>query len=156
MVMESFNKGQTVFAIQTFDEKNNLESLHDVVSTFAEGKQIIESVGNDPALLLPSPLDTDRKSDQRIVVKIILESSVSTNAKLYFTRKANEPFTESDSLRQKIAVGRNTLFYVLPKEFRGRNLRYDPGECLGTFVLAAVEVKAVDEKFLRPYLEPAR
>lgn len=149
MILRSFNKGQTIFTIERFGGENTLEPLNDAVITFAEGRQVVESIGKDPALSLPLSYNIDKKRNDRIVIKVTLASSARTTAKLYFSRKADNRFAESDSVKQTVDIGRNSLFFVLPEEIQGGNLRFDPGECSGTFILEELAVKVVNEELIK-------
>lgn len=149
MILHSFNKGQTIYAVDRFGGKITLEPLNDAVITFAEGKQVVESVGQDPALSLPLLVNIDKKKNDRIVIKVTLTSPERTTAKLYFSRKTDNRFVECDSVKQKVDIGRNALFFVLPEEIQGGNLRFDPGECSGTFILEELAAKVVNEELIK-------
>lgn len=149
MILRSFNTGRTLIAIDGFGGKNTLEPLNDAVITFADGRQIVESIGKDPALLLPLSLNIAKKRNERIVIGVTLASSARTTAKLYFSRKTDNRFTESDSVKQPVGIGRNSLFFVLPEEIHGGNLRFDPGECSGTFILEELAAKVVSEELIK-------
>lgn len=144
----TFAMGQPVFAMKSFGPNSQLHPLNDTELEAVDGKLIVRSVGNDPALLFPAVANLDKRRDDRVVMRIVLESDRKSTAQVYYSLGMNGHFEEKNSVRKAMKAGRNTLFFILPAEFNGGKLRFDPGTRKGLFTLEQLEAKVVDAQLL--------
>jgi hypothetical protein len=142
----SFSFGQPIFTISAFDGNTQLRPLHDIQFEEIQGKQTLRSTGKDPAFLLPEISGLKKRKKDRVMIGILLESTETTRAQLYYTLDKKTPFSERHSIKQNVHAGLNTLYFVLPEDFSEGKLRFDPGNCEGTFTLEQLEAKIVAAK----------
>lgn len=141
-----FSISQPIFTRSAFDSNTRFRLLHDIQIEEIEGKQTIRSTGKDPALLLPEVSGLKKQKNDRVVIRVLFESTKTTQAQLYYTLDKKAPFSERNSVKQNVQIGRNTLYFVLPQDFSEGNLRFDPGNCEGLFTLEQLEAKIVSGK----------
>jgi hypothetical protein len=141
-----FSSGQLIFTISAFDRNTQFRPLHDIQLEDIEGKQTLRSMGKDPAFLLPEVSGLKKRKNDRVVIRVLLESTETTKAQLYYTLDKKTPFSERNSVKQNVQAGRNTLYFFLPEDFSEGKLRFDPGNCEGIFTLEQLEAKIVAAK----------
>jgi hypothetical protein len=112
--------------------------LHQVELNVTDGGLIITSLGSDPYLLLPSLGSLMPAS----MMKIEVESSVSTVFEVFYLTEEALDYSQSRSLRFDIINGRNILFIRLPAGIVGQ-LRIDPGEKIGLYKILSAEIRQV-------------
>lgn len=112
--------------------------LHQVELNVTDGSLIITSLGSDPYLLLPSLGSLMTAS----MMKIEVESSVSTVFEVFYLTEEALDYSQSRSLRFDIINGRNILFIRLPAGIVGQ-LRIDPGEKIGLYKILSAEIRQV-------------
>ena len=128
--------------------------------TYADGKQLLllrphgtaaavqgdalqlSAATRDPALLLPELAGVEKRRQARIAVRVGMESESRTVARLYYTA-GDEDFAQQRSLRARVIPGLNSITFLLPDEFQGGKLRFDPGEEEGRYVLHAIEGRII-------------
>jgi len=113
----------------------------------------ITATGNDPAIVLQFIHTFSLDKNERAVVFFKLESEKPTIAKLYYSFTSKLAFSENNSQSKKVSPGINMLFFILPKEFTGGMLRFDPGELDGRYSLYQLEVKLVKTGLSYQYID---
>lgn len=131
----------------------HLTSLQDASLSDESGTLKITATGIDPAIVLPFINTFSPNKNERAVVFFKLESEKSTLAKLYYSFTSKLAFSEDNSQSKKVSAGINSLFFILPKEFTGGMLRFDPGEMDGIYILHQLEVKLVETGYSYQYID---
>lgn len=140
----AFGQGRVLF---TFVDVNEALAIRPLVGTDITMKgralQVTSGTG-DPAVLLPELAGKGPGSGGRLVLRVEMEGSSSTVARLYYADgKGN--FAQQRSLRARVEPGGNSLFFLLPDDFESGRLRFDPGEVAGRYLLHAVEARVVPD-----------
>lgn len=121
-----------------------LQPWNDLAVQNCQSGLLLVSSGNDPALVFSTGVKVDKKRNERIMAKVALQSPSKTSAKLYFTYNFNNYFNEQNHITHEVVAGKNSLYFILPKEFTEGSLRFDPGELPGNYKLEKIEFKIVD------------
>ena len=97
----------------------------------------ITASGTDPSIALPQFGITP---PVRFAVRIDLTVPANTLAELFYTTNAVPSFSADHVISVPVKVGRNLIvFEINDPEFAG-NLRFDPGQVAGQYILHAGEV----------------
>lgn len=138
----AFGRGRLLFAFGDGRETVSIRPLAgtDLAMT-GRGLQVTSGTG-DPALLLPEIGGDGAAAHELLAVRVEMECSVSTVARLYYA-DGTDDFAQQRSLRARVEPGVHSLFFLLPKDFQAGRLRLDPGEVAGRYLLHAVEVRVV-------------
>ncbi len=98
----------------------------------------VEAKGNDPQLILP-PLQTPGSS---VTLRVAVEAPVDTTLELYFQTKSAPQFSTEKVIGAAIKEGQNNVLIRLDDpQFNGQ-LRLDPGQSPGRYVISALEIFA--------------
>ncbi len=98
----------------------------------------VEAKGNDPQLILP-PLQAPGNS---VALRIAIEAPADTTLELYFQTKSAPQFSAEKVIGAPLKQGQNNLLIRLEDpQFNGQ-LRLDPGQSPGRYVVTALEVFA--------------
>ena len=82
------------------------------------------------------------------MLKIRLEIPVGTSIQFYFQTIDHPVFNETNSVRRWMKKGINTLcFLITDKNFNGQ-LRIDPGNAAGVYIIHEIEVKKAPGLYL--------
>lgn len=141
MVEAAFARGTPLFS---YTDGKHLRMLRPVGTAAAvQGEALLLSAATkDPAVLLPVLAGVDKHRQARVAVRVRMESESRTVARLYYAA-GDEDFAQQRSLRAKAEPGLNQVSFLLPDDFRGGKLRFDPGEAEGRYVLHAVEGRII-------------
>ncbi len=102
--------------------------------------------------MIPEIPHLSKRSMDQIVVRISVVSSENTMAKLYYSIGRNKNFSETTRLKHRILAGFNMIYFILPKEFNGGWLRFDPGELEGLYTINKVEGRVIDSESINNFL----
>jgi hypothetical protein len=138
-----YNNGAALFKYSGKQTLSLFHPINDTSLNFQKNSLVLSTKSNDPALLLPAIEGIQKKKNDRIALKVSLNSESNTIARIYYSYKNNE-FDQKHSVRAAVRHGLNTLFFMLPDDFREGNLRLDPGEAKGVYVLDSVEGRIID------------
>jgi len=138
-----YNKGTPLFKYSGEQTLRLLHPINDTYLNFQKKYLVVSTKSNDPALLLPAISGVKKKKNDHIAIKVSLNSESNTITRIYYSRK-NDEFDQKNSVRSSVKPGFNTLFFMLPSDFREGNLRLDPGEAKGVYVLDSVEGKIIE------------
>lgn len=102
-----------------------------------------EATGPDPIIIF-SNVKMGKEKHYRL--RVVMESTVRGSAQLFIGRcsAAKHRFLESDSSRQQAMTGKNVLEFDIPPTGRGRELRFDPINCLGKAKILSMEIRPAD------------
>ena len=139
----NFQGGSKIFKSSPDNQFDGIKPFQNVTIKLSQGQLDIKSHGNDPALLVGGKVGRFGKHGQVLVVKVTMESEVKTFAKIYFSQKG-QVFSEKNSLKKRLNVGNNTLYFTFPKRFQDGLLRFDPGQKQAEYVLKGMEGRAVE------------
>lgn len=94
------------------------------------------ATSNDPHFILPKlEILADRKN-----LKIDITAPSTTELQLFYKISHSESFNESQSIKRKISVGRNSVYISLPAEKIKGSLRLDPGNHPGSYIIHKIEL----------------
>ena len=139
----NFLSGVELFNYSPEGNFNGVKPLYDVTVQVKKDTLILQSKGTDPAVLLGDKIEIFGERDQSLFVKVVMESEVKTVATLYYSL-GEQTFSEKNTLKQHLQIGSNTLFFILPKQFRQGRLRFDPGRNPGKYVIRTIAGRVVD------------
>lgn len=108
---------------------------------FEIDKLIIDANGEDPQILFPKIEPGKRYS---AILKIGLRSPAETVAQLFYKTADIPDFTENKSIKRKVSIGDNEIYFQLPIDELIDKIRFDPGQNPGIYQLDAVEVRGLD------------
>ncbi len=148
MLSHLFATGKEIPGMENNFGLSKFLPLSDVIVKKSESTLVVESIGNDPALLLPLVPKIIKNREDRLMVKVVVDSTVDATTKLYFSQKNDTLFSEHDTVPASITTGKNALFFILPKKYSGGSLRFDPSECPGIFELTNIEMRVVEGKLI--------
>ncbi len=138
-----YNNGTPIFQYTDKKTLSLFQPINDTSLNFQNNSLVLSTQSNDPALLLPAITGIKKKKNDRIALKVCLNSQSNTVARIYYSWKNNE-FDQKHSVRSAVKPGMNTLFFLLPNDFQVGNLRLDPGEAKGVYVLDSVEGRIIE------------
>lgn len=148
-----FSSGVALLSGKTKSLAHTLSVLHDAtLSDENESLKILAS-GKDPAVILPAIERFTPKDDERAVAFFLLTSEKPTTAKLYYSFSEKLAFSEMNSQTKLVQAGENRLYFVLPREFTGGMVRFDPGDVEGQYVLHLLEIRLVETGKSYPYID---
>ena len=142
MRSHAFTRGGQFFQYIKEEELRLIRPTGGTTSSLHGNMLLLSATTNDPAVLLPERAGVKKIMDERIGVRVDVESDFSTIARLYYA-DGNEAFEQGRSVRAKIEPGRNSVYFLLPSDFQGEKLRFDPGEVAGQYTVHAIEGKIV-------------
>lgn len=145
MRSHAFARGGHFFQYLREGELRLIRPTGGTASSLHGNTLLLSATTNDPAVLLPERVGVEKNMDERIGVRVDLGSDFSTIARLYYAA-GNEVFEQRRSVRAKVEPGRNSIFFLLPSDFQGEKLRFDPGEVAGQYTLHAIEGKIIRGK----------
>ena len=139
-VKYEFERSSKVVAkLDQWDETLNLKKSPDLAELDYQGKELVINAENtDPYIYLPS---WNGNTSEWCIIRIVMDSTVQTMFKLYYQTKTNEYYSENNVFRKQIAVGNNTIYFLLPKNINLNSLRIDPGELSATYAIQSVEIR---------------
>lgn len=143
-LQKRFSSGVSLLKGETKNHTSSLTALHDATLHQEEGSLRILATGKDPALILPATEWFKPKDDERAVAFFLLECDKPTIAKLYYSFSDKFIFSEKNSQSKRIQPGKNKLYFVLPQDFKGGTVRFDPGDVEGQYVLHLLEIRLVE------------
>lgn len=124
---------QVLSSVNTSAGFAEIKPLNDV-SLGAQGNALrIKAEGSDPAILLPS-----FQSD-RAIAEINIESPADTTLQLFYRLSGMDAYSETCSVVAPIKTGKNVIYVQLPAWIG--ELRLDPGQVPGDYLLESVQVK---------------
>lgn len=126
---------QVLSSVNTSAGFAEIKPLNDVTLEAQGNALIIQAVGSDPAILLPS-----FQSD-RAIAEINIESPADTTLQLFYRLSGMDAYSETSSITVPIKTGKNVVYLQLPA-WKGV-LRLDPGQVPGDYLLESVQVKRV-------------
>lgn len=95
---------------------------------------------HDPQLILPVFVSATSTS---LIVRVRIESPVSSEVQLYYMTKTSPYYTEQNSVRVKSITGENELYFFLPGDDIVGSVRLDPGSLPGVYLLRQIEIRTV-------------
>ncbi|KAB2889357.1 MAG: hypothetical protein F9K32_13050 [Desulfobulbaceae bacterium] len=137
----AFARGTPLFSYADGKTLRMLRPVGTAAAVQGEALQL-SAATKDPALLLPGLAGVEKPGQARVVVRVRMEGDSSTVARLYYAA-GDEDFAQQRSLRAKVGPGLNQVSFLLPADFQGGKLRFDPGEAEGRYVLHAVEGRII-------------
>jgi len=97
---------------------------------------VVHSSGDDPYLTLAlNKVGSDGRAVAGQTLTVVMESNVSSYAKIYFTEPGTERFSESFTPAQPVRPGLNRLQFAVDGKAIGPALRFDSLECAGRVVV---------------------
>lgn len=147
-----FSSGVALLSGKTKSLTHTLSVLHE--ATFSDEIESLKilATGKDPAVILPAIERFTPKDDGRAVAFFLLASEKPTIAKLYYSFSEKIAFSEKNSQAKRVQAGENHLYFVLPREFTGGMVRFDPGDVEGQYVLHLLEIRLVETGKSYPYI----
>lgn len=100
----------------------------------------LRATGGDPFLLLPV---IDAQGVESAVLQLQLKSPESTSISLYFRQDSKSNYSEKKKITRRLNAGDNTLYLFIPAEYLAGQLRLDPGEVSGDYLLQSFEIRAI-------------
>jgi hypothetical protein len=104
------------------------------------GALLLRANGADPFLLLPA---IDAHGVDSAVVQLQLKSPEPTSISIYFRQDSKSNYSEKKKIRRRLNAGDNTLYLFVPAEYLTGQLRLDPGEIPGDYLLQSFEIRAI-------------
>jgi hypothetical protein len=98
----------------------------------------IAVLGNDPQVLLPPMVCPSGRS---VVLKIIIDSPISTEAKLYYKVHQRRDYSEDRKWTQLLSPGMNTRYFFIPHDLVRGRLRLDFETESGVFIIHHLEIR---------------
>ncbi|MBU1567001.1 MAG: hypothetical protein KJ630_15435 [Proteobacteria bacterium] len=144
--LHSFAQGRNLFNLHESNSNSFLYPLHEAIVHTETGMLVITSTGKDPAVELPPISAIDKETGDRVVIHIDLESKEDTLAKIYYRFDGTQPYDETKSVMQVVKSGENRLFFIFPNTFKEGQVRFDPGEREGIYVVKQAEAKLVNTR----------
>lgn len=148
-----FSSGVALLSGKTKSLAYTLSVLHDATLSDEKESLKILATGKDPAVLLPAIQRFTPRDHERAVAFFLLASEKPTIAKLYYSFSEKFAFSEKDSQSKRVQAGQNRLYFVLPKEFTGGTVRFDPGDVEGKYVMHLFEIMLVETGKSYPYID---
>jgi hypothetical protein len=133
-----FARGRTIFLLTV----NDLDTLFgvNIDGTAIDGDAlVVNATSNDPAIGTSKSLLVPRNSES--VLLIDLDAPAPGTFQLFWS--INDAFSENDSIKAALEMGRNVLFLPNPvpagEDF---HLRIDPGNVTGKYRIRKIEIRA--------------
>ena len=139
-----FTSGVSLYSSKKSNHPTTLSVLHDATLNDEREFLRIIATGKDPALVLPTIERFKPKNNERVVAFFSLVSEKPTAAKIYYSFSEKLAFSEKNSQEQPIRAGENSLYFILPREFTGGVVRFDPGAVEGQYALKLLEIRLVE------------
>ena len=126
---------ETNFTQSTFDFSPDCAGAVEI----ANQKVILESTGSDPYFSLQKCLGN---FDSETFVSVVLESPLASSVQLYFQTRSRPEYLENTTIIKKTRQGLNTVCFIVDDpEFNGQ-LRLDPGNIPGRYLIHEIVVKS--------------
>ena len=107
---------------------------------FIKNGLFIKSSGNDPHFLLPNLINETAK---KMFIIIELEYNKNTNLQIFYKSK-DEGFSEKNSTSVGVKAGMNRYVVFIEHNETIEQIRLDPGNEQGEYVISALEIYAID------------
>jgi hypothetical protein len=131
--------GRGVPSIQ-FSQASGFEGVREggnaKITQAADGLQIHAS--DDPQLLLPR---LEVTGNDKWVVHVQISSPSDTGIQIFYDTTKNAAFDEAHSVRKPIRKGDNDVTMEINDSDFGGNLRLDPGDMAGEYLIKLIEVR---------------
>jgi hypothetical protein len=101
---------------------------------------LIIAQDNDPHIIIPEVKLAEQRSS---IIKIVLDSPVKTHLKIYYRIKKSENYSEEQVYNYPIEKGNNVVYFQLYGSEITGDLRFDPGEDAGSYMLYSIEIRAI-------------
>ena len=110
---------------------------------------IMKTTNNDPILIYNIPPSFNNK---KLMIKFEIENySSKSNTQLFYQNK-NDHFTEEESFIQEIKNGPNqVIFSITTNNSKNNQIRFDPLNIHGDFIIRSCEIKILDSSDLKKY-----
>jgi hypothetical protein len=126
----------------TFAPGNSFQGVYVLVNasiTATPDGLKVHALNNDPCLRLPR---IDVPPGTKLTFHAQIFSPAATTLQLFYSTAQNADFDEAHSVRQPIQQGDNDiLIEITARDFKG-NIRLDPGELPGDYLVKLIEVRA--------------
>jgi hypothetical protein len=84
---------------------------------------------------------------ENYLLKIDMESPVETYLQIFYLQNNQDDFTENCSVRKKILPGPNLVRAFIPDSRAEGNLRLDPGNAVGKYIINTIEIATIQDNF---------
>ncbi|MEQ1637406.1 MAG: hypothetical protein ABL903_11995 [Methylococcales bacterium] len=135
-----FNKkAKSVFKL--LPATSNLQNTELQTFTWEANKLILHVNTTDPSLNLSFKPDAGKGY---YLMKISIESPEITEMQVFYSQQpAAQKFTEQNSSRRLLSKGINTLIFPFAIENFGGEIRVDPGNVRGRYIINSLEIRAL-------------
>lgn len=101
----------------------------------------ITALSEDPMLFFELPEEAWGKP---LYIRLVIDAPITNQAQVFF-HKQGEQYSEENSIRMSYTKGRNELFFYIPRDSNYDELRIDPGNRPGDYVIHALEIKIIPD-----------
>ena len=98
-----------------------------------DNRLIVNATGDNPTLTLP-PFVTGT----RFIMQVVINSPVETVAQVYYLRKGQTKYKESQSQVAGLSPGRNVIYFRLDAPDLIDPVRFDPAEAPGEYIIESM------------------
>ena len=96
----------------------------------------LQATGIDPSVLLPEIPFNGGGS-----IRLDITAPRNTNAQFFYLAAGQTTYDEKHSVVQPLKAGRNTVYFQLPDDIAAGQLRFDPGDAPGDYVIHGLEIR---------------
>ena len=134
-----FKKGLVVYKLAGHHQ-NDLTVANQLTLVSLEQSYKLIAQGNDPSFLLP-----ELKKEERVyyIVKIKLKAPQATNWQIFYSTSQLPQYNEKNSVSGQLQSGENTIYAVLDDANLQGQIRVDPGNVMGEYILDSLEIRAL-------------
>lgn len=118
----------------------SLKGTNNITFPFFAGR--ITATSENPMLFWGLPKEAWNKA---LCVRLVIDAPITTQAQVFFHTQG-ETFSEENSIRMIAQKGRNELFFYIPRDSNYNELRIDPGNRPGDYVIRSLEIKIVSNE----------
>ncbi|MGD9975012.1 MAG: hypothetical protein AB7S77_18285 [Desulfatirhabdiaceae bacterium] len=100
----------------------------------------VHATGGDPRVLLPTFLP----ARSPIIMKIDLFCPDDTTLQVFYLNRTNLTYTEKQSRRHPVKKGENVIYIMIEEPELTGNLRLDPGDIFGNYVIRSIQIRDME------------
>jgi hypothetical protein len=137
----AFDKSnETIFEATTGEQLMKVKPLRQVTFfIMANGLKVVAS-GTAPSLLLPAFVQ-----GKKCILQVAIESPAGTPIKLFYSRREQPAYSESQAQTLSLKKGRNVVYFQLDQANLIDPLRLDPGTSAGDYIIESVVARATEK-----------
>lgn len=139
----------SLFAARTVEAFASFQPLKDATLEPGPDGLAVNAGGIDSSLLLP-----EVEAIQPAIIKVVIVSPVETPVQIFYKVAGRAEYTEAYSHSQPLKVGENTIYLEHNEPETTGQMRLDPGNAPGNYIVKDLEVRATSGR--EPYALRAR